>query len=67
MSSEFKLTDSLRRALTCQAINPAEKTTATAAAIHAFVVDFKILSFPELKTIAAALTRAARHSLMRGE
>jgi len=43
MSAAERLEISDRLALTCQTINPRANTTATAAAIHALVVEFKIL------------------------
>ena len=58
-----QLTISAAPALTCQTINPTEKTTATAAAIHAFVVEVKIFSFPILKLLM--LHQLEQHAIRR--
>jgi len=47
MSSAVNSTGPDFLALTCQKIKPAEKIIATAAAMRAFRVEFKILSFPK--------------------
>jgi hypothetical protein len=59
MSSGVSSTGPDLRALTCQKINPPAKITATAAAMRAFLVEFKILSFP----ISAALSELFRNVL----
>jgi hypothetical protein len=60
------VTASARLALTCHPISAIEKTTATAAAIQAFVVEVKTIPFPN-KTIGAAPIQAERHWLMTDE
>jgi hypothetical protein len=59
MSSDVNSTGPTFRAFTCQKIKPAQKMIATAAAMRAFLVEFKTISFP--KPIDAAPARAARH------
>src|SRR6266498_4454173 len=65
-SSAVRLTASARRAFTCQAMSPIEKATATAAAIQALVVEFKIISFP-LKPTDPALIPTVLHLQIRDE
>jgi hypothetical protein len=48
MSSADKFTASAFLALTCQKIKPPQRSSPRAAAIKAFVVEFKIMSLSEL-------------------
>jgi hypothetical protein len=47
MSSDVNSTGPTLRAFTCQKIKPAEKISATAAAMRAFLVEVKTVSFPK--------------------
>src|SRR5436190_15624473 len=60
MSSDDNSTGPTLLAFICQKIRPAAKSIATAAAMYAFFVEFKILSFPNAKD--AEPVRAVPHS-----
>jgi len=61
MSSADNSTGPVFRALTCQKIKPAEKIIATEAAMRAFLVEVKILSFLTL----SMLHQFEQHSIKR--
>src|SRR5262249_25580118 len=66
ISSAERLVGSCHRALTCQTISPIEKTTATAAATQALLIEFKMYPFLS-ETMVSALVPAKLHLLMMDE